>query len=383
MPKRVCVVLTARASYARIRSALFEIQRHRSLELQIAVGASAILDRYGDIRDTLRSDGFPISAEFYAVVEGENPATMAKSVGLGLIELSTALQNLKPDVVVTIADRHETLATAIAASHMNIPLVHVQGGERTGSIDGKVRNAVTQLADVHCVATKGAGWRVKIALGFDEGDGCYMDGWDTAPVHVVGCPSIDLAAEASAWGRPAADILAGYTGVGAEIDPDRPYLVVLQHPVTTEYNEARLQITETLYGVHLSGYQALWFWPNVDAGSDGTSRGIRAYRELHPEAPFRYYRNMRPVDFLGLLVYADAIVGNSSTGIRECSYLAVPAVNIGTRQEGRERAENVIDVPHDMERIREAIQSIRTPKKSLLYGDGKAGQRIAEVIAGM
>jgi UDP-hydrolysing UDP-N-acetyl-D-glucosamine 2-epimerase len=288
------------------------------------------------------------------------------------VELATVFDNLKPDAVVTIADRYETLATAVAASYMNIPVVHVQGGEVTGSIDEKVRHAVTKLANLHLVSTDLAAERVR-RLG-EEPDS----------VVVTGCPSIDIAAEVAA--SPAMDFnpFVKYGGVGPTTDLSGEYLVVMQHPVTTEYEEARQQVDETLYAVRDFGRPVLWFWPNPDAGSDGTSKGIRVFREKEAPRNFHLFRNMFPEDFLRLLCGATAIVGNSSVAIRECSYLGVPAVNIGSRQLGRERGKNVIDVGHDRAEITAAIEAHITrgrPEQDLLYGDGKAGQRIADCLA--
>src|SRR3954470_19655631 len=181
--RKVCVVITARPSYSRIKTALLAIREHPALELQLVVAASALLDRYGNAVRVIENDGFEIAARVYMVLEGENPAAMAKTTGIGVLEMSTVFDNLRPDVVVTVADRYETLATAVAASYLNIPLAHVQGGEVTGSIDEKVRHAVTKLADLHLVSTKQAAERV-IRMGEDP-----------ATVFVTGCPSIDLVAE--------------------------------------------------------------------------------------------------------------------------------------------------------------------------------------------
>src|SRR6187401_3663866 len=159
--RRICVLVTARPSYSRIRSALTAIQAHPDLELQLVVAASALLERYGNAIQAIEHDGFPISARVYMVVEGENLVTSAKSTGLGLVELATVFDNLRPDAVVTIADRYETLANAVAASYMNIPVVHVQGGEVTGSIDEKVRHAVTKRSNLHLVSTAQAAERVR------------------------------------------------------------------------------------------------------------------------------------------------------------------------------------------------------------------------------
>jgi UDP-hydrolysing UDP-N-acetyl-D-glucosamine 2-epimerase len=370
--RKICVVVTARPSYSRIRTALKAINEHPDLELQLVVAASALLDRYGNAIQAIERDGFRILQRVYMVLEGENLVTSAKSTGIGLSELATVFDNLKPDAVVTIADRYETLATAVAASYMNIPVVHVQGGEVTGSIDEKVRHAVTKLANLHLVSTNLAAERVR-RLG-EEPDSIF----------VTGCPSIDIAAEVAA--RPAMDFdpFVKYGGVGPTTDLSRGYVVVMQHPVTTEYEEARQQVDETLYAVKNFGVPVLWFWPNVDAGSDGTSKGIRVFREKEDPPNFHLFRNMSPEDFLRLLCGATAIVGNSSVAIRECSYLGVPAVNIGSRQLGRERGQNVIDVDHDRKEISDAVQThIKRgkPKRDLLYGDGKAGGRIADCLS--
>ena len=373
MPKRkICVVVTARPSYSRIRTALHAIHQHPDLELQLVVAASALLERYGNAIQAIERDGFPVAARVYMVVEGENLVTSAKSTGLGLVELATVFDNLAPDAVVTIADRYETLATAVAASYMNIPVVHVQGGEVTGSIDEKVRHAVTKLSNLHLVSTAGAAERVR-KLGEDPGT-----------VVVTGCPSIDIAAEVAASPAFDFDPFVKYGGVGPTTDLSKGYLVVMQHPVTTEYEEARQQVDETLYAVRDAGLPVLWFWPNVDAGSDGTSKGIRVFREKEKPGNFHLFRNMFPEDFLRLLVHATAIVGNSSVAIRECSYLGVPAVNIGSRQQGRERGKNVIDVDHDRTAIAAAIAEHRRRGKGPsdhLYGDGRAGARIADCLA--
>ena len=370
--RKICVVVTARPSYSRIRTALRAIQEHPDLELQLVVAASALLDRYGSAIHAIERDGFDIRHRVYMVLEGENLVTSAKSTGIGLSELATVFDNLRPDAVVTVADRYETLANAVAASYMNIPVVHVQGGEVTGSIDEKVRHAVTKLANLHFVSTKLARERV-IRLGEAE-----------ETVVLTGCPSIDIAAEVAARPQLDFDPFEKYGGVGPKTDLSKGYLVVMQHPVTTEYDEARHQVEETLYAVKDFGLPVLWFWPNADAGSDGTSKGIRVFREKEDPPNFHLFRNMFPEDFLRLLVHSTAIVGNSSVAIRECSYLGVPAVNVGSRQQGRERGGNVIDVEHDRAAIagaiREHIRRGRAPADHL-YGDGRAGERIADCLS--
>ncbi|MCM4161911.1 UDP-N-acetylglucosamine 2-epimerase (hydrolyzing) [Antarcticibacterium flavum] len=373
MPKRkICVVVTARPSYSRIKSALTAIQNHPDLELQLVIAGSALLDRYGNAVDFIEKDGFSIAAKVFMVLEGENPTTMAKTTGLGVMELTNVFYNLKPDAVITIADRFETIATSIAAAYQNIPLVHIQGGEVTGSIDEKVRHANTKLADLHLVCSDDARERV-IKLGEE-------------PESVIntGCPSIDLAKEIADYPYMDFDPLEKYGGVGAELDWKNGYIVVMQHPVTTEYKESKKHITETLKAVKALDYPTFWFWPNVDAGSDGTSNGIRTFRELEKPTNIHFFKNMDPLDFLKLLNSSKALIGNSSAGLRECAYLGVPVVNIGNRQHRRSRAGNVMDVNYEQAAIEEAISNAIEQEKyesSTLYGNGDAGVRIAEILA--
>ena len=370
--RKICVVVTARPSYSRVKSALQAIDEHPELELQLVVAASALLDRYGMAANIMEKDGFKIAAKVFNVLEGENLTAAAKTTGIGILELSTVFENLQPDIVVTVADRFETMATAIAASYMNIPLAHIQGGEVTGNIDEKVRHSITKLADYHLVSSQDAYERV-IKLGEEPNS-----------VVNTGCPSIDIAAEIMEDPSLNFDVYGRYGGVGEKPALEKGYIVVMQHPVTTEYDKSRAQIEETLYAVKDSPLPVLWFWPNVDAGADGTSTGIRAFRERYDLPKFHFFKNMEPNDFLKLLYNASVLVGNSSVGIRECSYLSVPTINIGSRQNRRHRGGNVVDVPYDREAIKAAIHSaIQSPRpdRSEIYGDGQAGKKIADSLA--
>ncbi|WP_027178980.1 UDP-N-acetylglucosamine 2-epimerase [Maridesulfovibrio bastinii] len=370
--RKVCVVITARPSYSRIKTALQAIKEHPDLELQIVLSASAILDRYGKVEDTIESDGFKIDARVQTIIEGDTLKASVKSTGLGLIELPSVFERLEPDMVVTIADRFETIATAISAAYMNIPLVHVQGGEVTGSIDEKVRHAITKLADIHLVSNSLAHERI-IRLGEIPEN-----------IFITGCPSIDLAAKIHPTTELDFSPMEKYNGVGVPIAEDQDYLVVLQHPVTTEYGLAQEQVNCTLEAITELNIPTFWFWPNVDAGTDGTSKAIRIHREQFPTAPIHYFKNFAPMDFLKLISCAKVLVGNSSAGIRESSFLGVPVVNIGTRQNGRQRGKNVVDVNYDKQQISEAIKrqfNHGRYEQSFIYGDGKSGKRIAETLA--
>jgi len=370
--KKIAVVVTARPSYSRIKTALQAIKDHPKLELQLVVAGSALLGRYGNAVDFIEKDGFTISERVFMVLEGENPTSMAKTTGLGVMELSNVFFKLKPDAVITIADRFETIATSIAASYQNIPLIHIQGGEVTGNIDEKVRHANTKLADLHLVSSEQAKERV-IKMGEDPNT-----------VYNTGCPSIDLANEIKINPSLDFDPLEKYGGVGSFINWKDGYLVVMQHPVTTEYSSAKADVWITLEAIEELGIPTFWFWPNVDAGSDGTSNGIRSFRETKKPSNIHFFKNMEPQDFLRLLKNSHCLVGNSSVGIRECSYLGIPVVNIGTRQNRRQRGSNVIDVTYNKTEIKNAIKERMSSDQIIaesIYGNGNSGKNIAEIIA--
>lgn len=369
--RKIAVVITARPSYSRVKTVLSAIQKHPELELQLIVAASALLDRYGSAVNYIEKDGFEITAKVFNVLEGENLTAAAKTTGIGILELSTVFDNLRPDIVVTVADRFETMATAISASYMNIPLAHIQGGEVTGNIDEKVRHAITKLADYHFVASENAKQRV-IQLGENP-----------EMVFNTGCPSIDIAQQVAQYQALTFNPYEKYGGVGSQPDLSNGYLVVMQHPVTNEYQDSRKHIEATLRAIQKINKPTLWFWPNVDAGADGTSTGIRSFREKYKMENVHFFKNMEGDDFLNLLHASLCLIGNSSVGIRECAYLGVPVVNIGSRQNRRDRGQNVMDVSYDENEIVAAVESILNQKerpKSDVYGGGDAGERIATLL---
>jgi UDP-hydrolysing UDP-N-acetyl-D-glucosamine 2-epimerase len=252
-------------------------------------------------------------------------------------------------------------------------LAHIQGGEVTGNIDEKVRHSITKLADYHFVASDTARERV-IRLGENP-----------EFVFNTGCPSIDLADEILKDSKFDFDPFERYGGVGT--DPKKfknGYLVVMQHPVTTEYQKSRKHVEETLFAIKEINLPTLWFWPNIDAGADGTSKGIRSFREKYHELPIRFFKNMEPNDFLKVLKNSLCLVGNSSVGIRECSWLGVPVINIGSRQTRRDRGKNTIDVNYDRMEIMEAVSKQIAHGHFIsdsTYGGGNAGKNIADLLA--
>lgn len=245
-----------RASYAKIKPILKAISKHPDLELQVVLAASALLERFGNLEAIVRKDGYNIDGKIYMVLEGENLVTSAKSTGIGVVEFATMFQSLSPDIVVVIGDRYELMAPAIAASYMNIPLAHVQGGEITGDVDEKVRHAVTKLADMHFPSTRLAADRL-IKMGENP-----------EMVFFTGCPSIDICGDVVKYPEWEFDLYKKYGGVGSFPDLSSGYYIVMQHPVTTEFHQGFAQIEETLHAMIKVTKPVIWFWPNVDAGSD-------------------------------------------------------------------------------------------------------------------
>ena len=372
-PRKICIVIGSRANYSSIKSVMRAVQAHPDLELQLVLGASALLDRYGAVVNLVRADGFEPQAEVHMLIEGETPATMAKSTGLGLLELPTIFARLAPNFVLTVGDRFETMATALAAAYMNIPIAHTMGGEVSGTIDESIRHAVTKFAHVHFAASRDAGERI-IRLGERPED-----------VHVVGCPRIDLVAEILAQdGSLPAQTEVFREGVGDTFDLAKPFLLVSQHPVTTEYGSGKAQIAETLKAVADVGLPAIVLWPNPDAGSEDIAAGIRRWREEGLADNMHFFKNL-PIDtYVKLMRHTACLIGNSSSGIREGAYIGTPVVNIGTRQQRRLTGNNVRHAPHDAASIRKAIEwqleHGRYPMEPI-YGEGNAGEKIAAILS--
>ncbi len=371
--RKVCIVVGSRANYSSIKSVIREVDKHPDLQLQLIAGASALLDRFGAVVEIIEKDGFSVDAKIFMLIEGENPTTMAKSTGLGLLELPSVFQTLQPNVVITVGDRFETMATAVAASYMNIPLAHTMGGEVTGTIDESIRHAITKLAHIHFPANQ------------DAADRIIRMGEDPATVHNVGCPRIDLIPEIlSGTDNTEAQKWLVNEGVGAKIDITKPFLLVAQHPVTTEYGHAEEQVAETLNALKEIEMQTIMLWPNADAGSEEIAQGIRKFRERHEDTFVRFHKNFPVEVFMCLMSKCACMIGNSSAAVREGAFLGMPCVNIGTRQNGRLRGNNVIDVDNRCEAIAEAIRKQLDNgryESDPLYGDGKAGKRIADILA--
>jgi len=371
MKKKICIIITTRGNYAKMKGVMHEILSNDELELQLILAGGVILDRYGFSGEGLVNGNFNVNRMIHFMVEGENPVAMAKSAGMAVIEFSTAFEDLKPDVVIIIADRFECLSIAMAASYMNIPLAHVEGGEVSGSIDESVRHSITKLSHIHFPATKDAALRIA------------KMGEDPSTIFHVGGTSMDIIASMDLDNVGKLMELQKSSGVGPVINLDGPYLLVIQHPVTTEYEENFDNMMETLKAIYELEMNTILIWPNMDAGSDGISKSIRVFREKHRPEFIHFFKSL-PIEYYAPLINnAKCFVGNSSSGIRESSFLGVPSVNIGTRQSGRERGENVIDVGHNKNDIKDAIlRQIEHGRfqRDTKYGDGSACEKIVSIL---
>ena len=372
--RNICIVIGSRAHYSSIKSVLSEVKKSANLNLQLITTGSAVLDRYGNVANLIQSDGFKIQASVNALVEGETLTTMAKSAGLGVIELSSIFENIKPDIVLTVGDRYETMATVISAAYMNIVLAHTMGGEVTGTIDESIRHAITKFAHIHFPASKEAATRIE-RLGEDPSN-----------IHLVGCPRIDLVKQIIINNQEEARIRDNEIfseGVGPSFDLTKPFLLLSQHPVTTEYGHAEEQINQTLAAIEELEIPTIALWPNSDAGSEDISRGMRKLREKKKDINIHFYKNLPVNTYIRLMMKTACLVGNSSSAIREGPFIGTPAVNIGTRQNKRERGMNVLDVSYSKDEIKEAIiKQINhgSYESDHTYGDGTAAEKIVKIL---
>lgn len=369
--RKVCVVLVDRANYGRLKPVMAAIQRHPALELQVLCAGTMVLERFDQPVEGVRRDGFPVDGEIFIELEGSRPVTMAKSVGFATIEFASEFQRLAPDLVLLIGDRYEALAAALAAAYMNLTIVHMQGGEVSGSIDESARHAISKLAQFHFPATvRSAEYLVRM-------------GERPETILGVGCPSGDIALTLDRHLEP--EVLNG-RGSGAMIDPGRPFLLVVFHPTTTEFGGERAQMDEVLAALGEIAMPTLLLWPNIDAGSDHISKAIRVFRTQCAIDWLRTRTNMAPEDYLKVLAAASCAVGNSSSFVRDASFLGTPVVLVGNRQRHREIAAHVRPVSAERGPIAAAIRGQVEHGRfaaSQLYGDGTVSARLADSVAAL
>ncbi len=347
MPRKkrtICFPITSRIHYARQKRLLTLLQKNPRVDLQLVVAGSVLLEKYGErFLKEIQAARLPICDTLYNVIDGGNHITMAKTAGLTALEIANSFHKLKPDIVLIRGDRFEQLAIAMVAAYMNKTIAHIEGGDVTGTIDESVRHAITKLSHIHFVTNEGSRRRV------------IQMGEDPKHVHNVGSLDVEFAARASS--KRSIDFV-NTIGVGASIDRKKPFLVVVQHPVTTEAGN-REHLEETIRAVDGLNMQAVWFWPNSDAGTDEMAKAIRVFREQGKlkNNKIRFVTDVLPEDFIALARACSCLVGNSSSGIKESSFFGTPVVNIGTRQQGRLRGPNVLDAGYDADAIKKAVET--------------------------
>lgn len=365
-PRRIAVVSSSRADYGHLYWVLRELQAAADVDLRIIATAAHLSPRFGHTVDCIRDDDFEIAACVESLVDSDTDTGMARTIGLTTLGLTDTLGRLRPDLLLVIADRHEMLAPAATALALRIPLAHIEGGEISeGAIDDAVRNALTQMAHLHFVSTVEARRRV-MAMG--------VPGWR---VHRAGAPSLDHLFRSE---LPSRDTLESRLGIALRPRPR----VVAMHP-TTWLEDTASEARALFEALEAEPAPTVFCFPNADAGHTPIIEMARQYCHDHDDA--RLFVNLGTLAYWGLLKQARVLVGNSSSGIMESPSLALPCVNVGIRQRGRERARNIVDVRAcpaaiiegmrhaDSRGFRESLEGMRNP-----YGDGTAANLIARVL---
>jgi len=365
MKRRIACITGTRADYPRVRSVLKEINSRQNLELDIIVTGSHLLKDYGYSAQEIIDDGFSISKEVEMFIgDFDTPLGMAEASARCTSGVAHALSEIKPDLVLITVDRVETLASVTAASLMNFPIAHIQGGEVTGTIDESIRHAVTKLSHIHFPATIDAAQRI-INMGENK-----------AHVFTTGCPYID-----EIRSMVPVDLSRLSTKYG--FDQNKKIIIFTQHSVTTEFKDSLGQVEQTIKALEdFPDTQIISFFSNTDAG------GKKIIKRIGEQENFIKIANMISKDFLSLMSYSSLMIGNSSAAIREAPSFKLPAINIGSRQNGRLRAINVIDVDHDSNEIKEAIikciydTEFKDSLRDLVnpYGNGTAAKKIVDVL---
>ena len=365
--------MTSRAYYGRSQLLIRKLHDHPDIELELMLGGSILLDKYSrHIAEDIEAGGFTISTSLFNVIEGGNHVAMAKTACLTALEFTNGFHTADPDIVVICGDRFEQLAIAMSAAYLNKTIAHIEGGDVSGSIDESVRHAITKLAHIHFVTNEDAQRRV-LAMGED-------------PKYVFNTGSLDVEVASQVEAAITNEMINRY-GVGHEVDVTRPFVMVIQHPVTTE-RENRRHLDETLKAVTTLGMPTIWIWPNPDAGTGEMADRLRHFRENagHAADRMRFITDLPVHEFIALLKAAACLIGNSSAGIKECSYLGTPVVNIGARQQGRLHAANVEHVPDESDAILAAVrQQIAHGRytSSNIYYRPAASQTIVDLLAGL
>jgi len=365
--RKIAVMTGTRAEYGNLKPLLKAINKHPRLDLALIVTAMHLSKEFGYTIKEIRKDGFRVDTKVEMLHAEDTGAAMAESIGKCVIRMVGVLEQIKPDILLLLGDRAEMLAGAVAAAYMGIPIAHLHGGDVSSSVDESVRHAITKLAHIHFPATRGSANRI-IKMGEDP-----------SRIFVVGALTMDTILNEKLPKRAELSKKYGF-------DLSKPILLVLQHPIVTEADEAAGQMKETLDAIVELKHQTILIYPNADAGGRRMIKVIKKYEKY----PFiESFKSIPYADYLGLMRVASVMVGNSSSGIIEAPAFRLPVVNIGTRQKGRERSTNVIDVGYNRREIVKAVKKALHDRKFRAkvkkcknpYGDGKASQRIVKELS--
>lgn len=361
MKRKIAVTTGTRAEYGILRPLLREISNSKKLELILIVTGTHLSKKYGMTINQIKKDGFHISAKFEMIPKGDHPYHMSVALGKGIIEFSKIFWKIKPDINLVLGDRIEPFASAIAASHMNIPNAHIHGGETSQSIDEYIRHSITKLSNIHFAVTKKSQKRI-IKLGEDP-----------RFVFFTGSPSID-------------EVIAQRITSKAELEKKYNIkldnlILLVQHPITSQYNQSELEITNILKAVLIFNKNIIAILPNADAGSNKIRKTLKNYAKKYKR--LKLFHSLPRSDYLGILKNCDVLVGNSSSGLIEGSCFHTPVVNVGIRQRNRERGANVINTDNDILSIVNAIKialKSKLEKKKQVFGKGNASKRIVKIL---
>lgn len=370
---KIITVITARASYSRFKGVLLELNKNEQINSSIVCTCSAIIEKFGNISKVIESDGLSVTKTISTEVDGNNLEKMPLTVANTINQLTSIFKKENPDFIITIADRFETISTAIAASYMNIPLIHIQGGEITGNIDEKVRHAISKLSDFHFVATEKAKNRL-INMGENP-----------ESIFNTGCPSIDIINDINSVTELNLYKKLKESEEKNELDIGNGFIVVLLHSETESHDESFSRAEKLLNKLSELNKQLVIFWPNSDAGTEGISKAIRMFKNKRHDKNDIFIKNLESKFFLKLLSISNFLIGNSSVGIRECSFMGVPVINIGDRQRGRDRGRNLIDIKWEDLQSTNLISTIqeKNSQKDNLYGNGDSSQKISQIITSL
>ena len=362
--RKILVTTGTRAEYGILRSLLKEIKRSKKLKLFLIVTGSHLSKKHGYTIKDIKKDHFKISYKI-PMITNDNKTDVVKGLGFSIVKFATVFNKIKPDFNLVLGDRDEMLASSIVAYHMNIPNAHIHGGDVSGGIDEYTRHAITKISNIHFVATEKSRKRV------------LKMGENPKYVFVTGSPSIDELLQENFTDKKT--LMKKYN-----VKLDNHTIILLQHPVTTENEYAEKQIKTTLKAITQIGYETIAISPNADPGN---SKIFKQLSFLSKKYNFvNFYASLPREDYLGLLKYSGVLVGNSSSGLIEGSYFGIPVINIGSRQIGREKAKNVIDVTNDVsDTIKRKILSATNSKKhryprSYIYGKGNSSKKIVKYL---